>query len=369
MESDVPPNPYRIRRDAPVGGRPSPRPRSGGCAWIVVSFVLAGLLGITWLGILGTAGAGLAMTGNSLPNYWEEAVIEDNESDDRIVVIEVAGLISNIAIDTDGMTMVKSIRDQLAIAADDESVKGVILKIDSPGGEVLASDDIYREIQAFQSVSQKPVVASMSGLAASGGYYVAAPCRWIVANELTITGSIGVILHSYNYRGLMDKVGVRPQVFKSGRFKDMLSGDKALDEILPETQTMIQAMIDETFDRFKTVVREGRTEAESQNNGTGRALVENWEDFADGRIFSGKQAFELGFVDELGNFDQAVSRIETLVGSSEVDLIKYQLPFSFGNIFQIFGKAEASQIKVDLGIPFPQLQAGRLYFLSSTFFQ
>ncbi len=367
MESDVPPNPYRIRRDAPIGGRPTPQTRSGGCAWIVVSFVLAGLLGITWLGILGSAGAGLAMPGSNLPGYWEETVIEDNDSEDRIVVIEVAGLISNLAIDADGMTMVESIRDQLAIAADDESVKGVILKIDSPGGEVLASDDIYREIRDFQSTTQKPVVASMSGLAASGGYYVAAPCRWIVANELTITGSIGVILHSYNYRGLMDKVGVRPQVFKSGRFKDMLSGDKAIDEIDPETGTMVQAMIDETFDRFKTVVRDGRTQAESQNNGEGQALVENWEDYADGRIFSGKQAFELGFVDELGNFDQAVLRIKTLLGASEVDLIRYQLPFNFGNMFRIFGKTDRSRIKLDLGINLPPLQAGRLYFLSSTF--
>lgn len=369
MESDVPPNPYRIRRDAPVGGRPSPRPRSGGCAWMALSLILAGLLGITWLGILGSAGAGLALKGSKLPGYWEESVIEDNDAEDRVAVIEVAGLISNLALDADGMTMVESIRDQLAMAAEDESVKGVILKIDSPGGEVLASDDIYREIQAFQSITQKPVVAAMSGLAASGGYYVAAPCRWIVANELTITGSIGVILHSYNYRGLMDKVGVRPQVFKSGRFKDMLSGDKALDEILPETQTMVQAMIDETFDRFKTVVREGRSQAESQNNVEGKALVENWEEYADGRIFSGKQAFDLGFVDELGNFDQAVLRMEKLVGVSEVNLIKYQLPFSFGNMFRILGKTDHSQIKLDLGINLPQLQAGRLYFLSSTFLQ
>src|SRR4029079_10112350 len=103
-------------------------------------------------------------------------------------------------------------------------VKAVILKIDSPGGEVMASDDISRALVQFQEKHKKPVIASSRVLAASGGYYVAAPCRWIVANELTITGSIGVILSSLNYRGLMDKVGIEPVVFKSGKFKDMLRG-------------------------------------------------------------------------------------------------------------------------------------------------
>src|SRR5258706_7984164 len=97
----------------------------------------------------------------------------------------------------------------------------------------MASDEINKAIANFQTESKKPVVCSMGSLAASGVYYVSAPCRWIVANELTITGSIGVIMHGYNYRGLMNKVGVRPLVFKSGRFKDMLSGEKDLDGLTP----------------------------------------------------------------------------------------------------------------------------------------
>src|SRR2546428_583630 len=126
------------------------------------------------------------------------------------------------------------ISDQLRLAGEDDSAKAVVLRVDSPGGEVLASDEIYRAIADFEKDYKKPVVASMGGLAASGGYYVSAPCRWIVANELTITGSIGVIMHSYNYRGLLNKVGVRPEVFKSGKFKDMLSGEKDEEDIPAE---------------------------------------------------------------------------------------------------------------------------------------
>src|SRR5213075_3399635 len=105
---------------------------------------------------------------------------------------------------------------------------------------------------------RKPVVASMGNLAASGWYYVSAPCQWIVANELTITGSIGVIMHSWNYRGLMNKVGLRPQTYKSGKFKDMLSGEREPEEVPPEERKMVQKLIDDTYGKFKEGVAEDR---------------------------------------------------------------------------------------------------------------
>ncbi len=111
----------------------------------------------------------------------------------------------------------------------------------------------------------------MGSLAASGGYYVSAPCDWIVANELTITGSIGVIMEGFNYRGLMDKIGVRPEVFKSGKFKDMLSPTKSPEETSPEEVQMVQHLIDETFAQFKGVVADGRHAAfhNSKQSGQG----------------------------------------------------------------------------------------------------
>ena len=365
MESGDASTPYRV--PPRVRMAPPPVPRRGGCGWMMISLILAGMLAITWIGILATSSPELARTGANVTDYWEEHLLEAHDADNRVAVIEVAGLISSLALDPSGMNMVDAIKDQLTMAKADDSVLGVILKIDSPGGEVLASDEIYREIQAFQSESGKPVVASMSGLAASGGYYVAAPCRWIVAHELTITGSIGVILHSYNYRGLMDKVGIMPRVFKSGRFKDMLSGEKSPDEILPETQAMMQALIDETFDRFKGVVSQGRSNAAAQNGGTGKSLDADWQDYADGRILTGRQAFELGFVDELGNFEQATDRMGTIIGVPEFDLITYRQPFSFGNFFRLLGKNESKRIELDLGFDVPHLQVGRLYFLAANY--
>ena len=262
--------------------------------------------------------------------------------------------------------MVELIKAQLKRAEEDSKVKAVILKVDSPGGEVLASDEIYRAIADFQRDSPKPVIAAMGNLAASGGYYVSAPCQWIVANELTITGSIGVILHTWNYRGLMNKVGLRPETYKSGKHKDMLSGEKNEDEILPEEKQMVQALIDETFKKFKQVVADGRKYAHEHNGSSGRELAERWEDYADGRVLSGKQAYDLGFVDELGYFDTAVERARDLARINNANLVQYERPFDLGNLFRLFGETESRAVKIDLGVQLPKLQVGRLYFLSPT---
>jgi protease-4 len=304
----------------------------------------------------------------------EEVVTEHTNSDNKIAVVEVEGIISSEEIDRSDLTMVEFIGEQLKAAARDNDVKGVILKVNSPGGEVLASDEINQAITRFQEQTHKPVVVSMGSLAASGGYYVSAPCRWIVANELTITGSIGVIMHDYNYRLLMDKVGIRPHVFKSGRFKDMLSGEqepdasKLTDEERrnrDQEEQMIQALIDETFNKFKEVVKTGREHAAGLNNGKGKSLVEDWQDYADGRVLSGKQALAFGFVDELGDFQAAVKRAESIAGIPSANLIEYRMQFDLGSVLaRVFGKSEVPAIKVDLGMDLPKLEAGRLYFIA-----
>jgi len=301
----------------------------------------------------------------------QRVTVENNRSRNNIAVVDVTGIISGELFTRGGPSLVTLIREQLQSAGEDSSVKAIILKIDSPGGEVLASDDIAKEITSFQNDYGKPVVASMGAVAASGGYYVSAPCRWIVANELTITGSIGVIMHGYNYRGLMDKVGVQPMVFKSGKFKDMLSPDRPIDQILPEEKAMVQHLIDETFARFKQVVSDGRNSdsrksSVSRNGLEARPLSDRWADYADGRVMSGRQAYELGFVDELGNFETAVEAAQTLAGVKDANLIEYQVPFDLGNLFRLFGQSEGRSMKIDLGIQMPKLQSGRLYFLSPT---
>lgn len=302
----------------------------------------------------------------------EEVITEDNEATEKIAIVEVSGIITSHSFDQGGYGMVELIKAQLKRAEDDAKVRAVILKVDSPGGEVLASDEIYRALADFQKDTRKPVVAAMGNLAASGGYYISAPCQWIVANELTITGSIGVILHSWNYRGLMNKVGLRPETYKSGKHKDMLSGERDPDEDHPEEREMVQALIDETYGRFTNVVAKGRALAHEKNQkyseaDQGRALNRNWTEYADGRVLSGSEAFKLGFVDQKGNFDDAVKRAQKLANISSANLIEFQQRYDFSDLFRLFGKSESRVVKLDLGVEGPKLQAGQLYFLSPTF--
>ena len=204
----------------------------------------------------------------------------------------------------------------------------------------------------------------MGSLAASGGYYISSGCRWIVANELTLTGSIGVIMHGYNYRGLMDKVGVAPMTFKSGKFKDMLSPDRSTNDIPPEEHAMVQALIDETFQKFKGVVRTGRADAHEKNKSEGKTLAADWEDYADGRVLSGTQALTLGFVDQVGDFDDAVKRTKKITGIGEANLIEYRERYDLSNFLSLFGQSsQAHDIKLQLGADVPKLRAGLMYFL------
>jgi protease-4 len=264
--------------------------------------------------------------------------------------------------------MVDVIKAQFERAKDDKRVRAVILKVDSPGGEVLASDEINRIIAKFQEDSGKPVVCSMGSLAASGGYYISAPCRWIVANDLTITGSIGVILHTWNYRGLMDKVGLAPVTYKSGKFKDMLSGERSTNEIPMEEHAMVQSLIDETYGKFTNIVWTGRSQAWQKSNKEGRQLSTNWTSYVDGRVWSGTEAHQRGFVDELGNFDKAVERTKKIAHIGTANLIEYRERHDIAEFLRLFGQSSATHdLKLDLGLEGPRLQPGQLYFLSSTF--
>ncbi len=374
-----PPPPAYRAATPPVGGPPFRRAKtSSGTGWKIATILLGCFLALSLLGnflsaVMASIFASPPSGAAHLGPQFQEMILKDNDAREKFVVINLEGVITGQAVDPSGYNLVDYIDDQLTLCAEDEDVRAVLLRVDSPGGEVLASDEIYRRIQRFQEESGKPVIASMGSLAASGGYYVSAPCRWIVANELTITGSIGVIMSGYNFRGLMDKVGVQPMVFKSGDMKDMLSSTKRPDEVTAEEKALVQGMVDETFGRFKEVVREGRGYAATKNGTDGRQLVAGWEEFADGRIISGKEAQRLGFVDELGNFETAVERTLELTGLEAANLVTYRQPFRLGMLLRLLGESEgrasakSQTVKLDLGVDLPRLEAGRLYFLPSHF--
>jgi protease-4 len=177
-------------------------------------------------------------------------------------------------------------------AQKDSAVKAVVLRVDSPGGGVTASDEIYEEVVRTKDEYRKPVVVSMGSLAASGGYYISAPADRILANPTTITGSIGVITVVPNFQELLDKVGVRANVVKTGPFKDMASSIRPFTE---EDQALLQGVLDDSYYRFVDIVAEGRQ--------LDRATV---RELADGRIYTGRQAKTVGLVDEFGSLDDAI---------------------------------------------------------------
>lgn len=324
-------------------------------------------LGVVALGLLGSITRLPTPYAQKSPGpRIEEIVVQDSSASAKIAVVELRGIITSEVIDPGGFNLADVIQAQLDRAAEDAKVKAVILKIDSPGGEVLASDEINKAVVKFQQSSEKPVVASLGSLAASGGYYVAVGSRWIVANELTLTGSIGVILSSWNYRGLMDKVGVRPFTYKSGEFKDMLSGSRNPDEVSPKEREMVQGLVDEVYRQFKSVVAEGREVAARHNRPAGQTLVDDWETYADGRVLSGSEAFQHGFVDELGNFSAAVARARKLADVPAAKVVRYQRRVDFTDLFRFFGETEGRSVKLDLGVELPKLSPGQLYFLPLT---
>ncbi len=184
----------------------------------------------------------------------------------------------------------QAITEQLGRFRKDKGIKAIILRINSPGGAVGPTQEIYREV--LRTVETKKVVASLGGVAASGGYYIAAAAKQIVANPGTITGSIGVIMEFVRFEDLLNKIGIKFEVLKSGEFKDIGSPHR---ELTTRDKELISALIADIQKQFVEAVASGRN-----------LSIEKTREIADGRIFSGAQAKELGLVDVLGNFQDAV---------------------------------------------------------------
>ncbi|MBF0559722.1 MAG: signal peptide peptidase SppA [Nitrospirae bacterium] len=192
----------------------------------------------------------------------------------------------------------KSIVDEINGYMKDSSIKVIVLRVNSPGGGVVPSQEIYSAVK--KAASQKKVVVSMGSLAASGGYYISAPATRIIANPGTITGSIGVIMEVPNVKGLMDKVGVKTEVIKSGIHKDLASPFRGIGT---EERAILQGVMDDVHSQFISAVAEGR-----------KMPVDAVKKIADGRVFSGRQAIKAGLVDELGDLDSAVRTAAKMAG-------------------------------------------------------
>lgn len=244
---------------------------------LIVAGLFAGLLMLFVAALL----LGRALLTSSDPNF---------SISQGVGLVEVKGMI------VDSREPIRQLRYFLK----KDNVKAVVLRVDSPGGVVGPSQEIYQEVKRL--AAKKKVVVSMGSLAASGGYYIAAPATLIYANPGTITASIGVLIKFSNIEGLLGKVGIKSATIKTGAFKDAGAPDRPLS---PEDRAMFQAVIDSTHEQFVRAVAEGR-----------KLPVEEVRKIADGRILSGEQAMAAKLVDKLGNLQDAVEEAGRLAGIS-----------------------------------------------------
>jgi len=236
----------------------------------------------------------------------------------KILLVDIARVISAEPEEgTLGLTrresVVARLESELRLAAEDDKVKGVIVRINSPGGTVTASDIIYDRITRFKAEHQVPVVAQLMDVAASGGYYVALAADEIIAHPTTVTGSIGVIFQGISLEGLLDKLGVRNQAIKTGDKKDIGS---PLRIMTAEERALIGAILNDMQLRFLGLVRQRRTTLTPD----GERLI------ADGRILSASQALELGLIDRIGYLDDAIERTKALAHVPEARVVIYRRP-------------------------------------------
>lgn len=215
-------------------------------------------------------------------------IMESNLSGGRVAIVNVKGIIADS----------KSIIDELKQYRKNPTIKAIVLRVDSPGGAVVPSQEIYEEIK--RTIKSKPVVVSMGSVAASGGYYISCPASKIVANQGTLTGSIGVLIEIPNIKGLLDKIGVKAEVIKSGKYKDITSPFKTMQS---DEKEVLQNLIDDVHKQFINAVAEGR-----------KIPYDKVQKIADGRVFTGLKAKELGLVDEIGDLDSAIKIAAKLGG-------------------------------------------------------
>ena len=251
---------------------------------------------------------------------------------DKILLIDVSGLLSSAKPDRlfDRPSLPSRIKEELTKAGEDAHIKAIVLRINSPGGTVTASDILYHEIRTFKEKKKIPVIASIMDLGTSGGYYVAVAADRIIAHPSTITGSVGVIMMTLNAEGLLEKIGVEPLTIVSGLKKSMGSPFRAMTK---EERAIFQSVIGSLYERFVKVVQEGRPSMEKD---AVRRL-------ADGRIYSAEQAHHLGLVDTIGYLDDAIDLAKHKAGLKNATVITYHRAGGYKpNVYSKFSSPPAS---------------------------
>ena len=245
------------------------------------------------------------------------------EGKDKMLMMDISGIISGeerrgLARFSGEPDMVARVREELNKAAQDKRIKAIILRINSPGGTVTASDMIYHEIERFKEKTGVKVVACIMDLGASGGYYVAVTADKIIAHPTTVTGSIGVIMLNLSVEGLLQKIGVKDATIKRGEYKDMGSPLKTMTE---DERKIFQDVLDGMYEKFLSAIAEGRKDL----------TREKLQMLADGRIYTAQQALELKLIDQIGYLDDAVNLAQKEAGLGTARVVMYHRPGTYKN--------------------------------------
>jgi protease IV len=245
----------------------------------------------------------------------QETTVEGSGSG-KILLIDLAGVLAEEPILTlesrPQVPLLARVREELEKAEEDDRVRAVVLRINSPGGTVTASDILYHEIMRFKERRKVPVIASILDVGASGGYYVALAADRILVHPTTVTGSIGVLMLTVDASGLLEKIGVSASYVKSGEFKDMGSPFR---RIRPEERALFQDLIDRFYGRFVELVARSRKLDEARVRA-----------FADGRVYTASEALALGLVDQVGYLEEAITAAKSAVGLTEAKVVTYHRP-------------------------------------------
>lgn len=326
-----------------------------GCllSFLLVAVCVSMLVNFLLIAALGTKQAIQVASGQKSDRYFNEETIQYGSAKDaKIAVIPIHGIIGFSSEGSLGSDMVEDVKIALEQADSDPDVKAVVLDIDSPGGEITASDVLYHALHGFST--RKPVVAYFNSVGASGAYYMACGASWIMCSDTTFTGSIGVIISTLNYRDLFGKIGLESLVFKSGKFKDMLNGAR---EMTTEEEDYVQGLVMQSYDRFLNIVANSR--------GLNPEVLRNGA--ADGRIMSGTDAFAAKLVDQLGYVEDAYDKARALAVEPNATVVRYIRTYRFDNLLRLFGESKASTLQINFPGRKYALEPGRIYLLPSFF--
>jgi protease-4 len=300
------------------------------------------------------AATGCVSAGSLFSGQMEQVTVQKSGrwfENNRIAIIDVDGVIGRQRNFLHNGTTVADVKEKLKRVREDGGVRAVILRINSPGGDVWSSDTIHHEVRRFKQETGLPVVAAISGLGASGGFYVALSADRIIASPAALTGSIGVIAEFIDAQGLLQKIGVQSTVIKTGEKKDMGS---PMREMTPEERQLMQHDIESFFRRFVATVRAGRpgcTEADVQA-------------FSDGRVLTAQQALDLHLIDSIGYLDDAIDAAKQMAHITHADVVLYRpFPSYTSNIYSVAEEPALTGLQAALGAVGEMTDPGRPTFL------